>query len=407
MSAKLESQPQSIAPKQRVQAVDALRGLALLGMLLVHFQYYVHDDGLWSQRVNGAIDFFAVNRFYPLFALLFGVGFTLQFTRWGERPGFVAMYLRRVTALMLFAVVLAALTGYRVLESYAFWALPLLAIRRWSNRALVVVVLLCAFSRPLAEFAVWQWERNYITTEQSDANVKSERRLRADFHREEDRLRDQGKFTQLALHRLRHSLDTFLSWRFYIPSDPFVLLVLGMLAVRFQLFQEPTRNRRLLIALIVYGVIAGIGSQFVGKFFPFESSNLRLTQAYRFLMFAIFDERFQGIAYAATLLLLTARAANSHTILSMLAAPGRLSLTNYVAQVTILEVVFASSAPLISLNRWEALIGVIVIFTAQVWFSRWWMSRFRYGPLEWLWRSFTFSRWEPLRRNQAGSAATA
>ena len=68
----------NIESRQRVQAVDVLRGLALIGMLLVHFQYYVHDDSLWSGRINEAVDFLAVDRFYPLFAFLFGTGFTLS-----------------------------------------------------------------------------------------------------------------------------------------------------------------------------------------------------------------------------------------------------------------------------------------------------------------------------------------
>jgi uncharacterized membrane protein YeiB len=56
--------------------------------------------------VNNAIEFLAVNRFYPLFALLFGVGFALQFERWGERRSILLVYLRRIAALLLFATVI-------------------------------------------------------------------------------------------------------------------------------------------------------------------------------------------------------------------------------------------------------------------------------------------------------------
>jgi uncharacterized protein len=91
--------------KSRVEAVDALRGLAFAGMLLVHFQYYVHDESVWSQHIGTSVDFIAVDRFYPLFALLFGAGFALQFTRWEARHGFVTMYLRRLGALMVIAAI--------------------------------------------------------------------------------------------------------------------------------------------------------------------------------------------------------------------------------------------------------------------------------------------------------------
>jgi uncharacterized protein len=396
---------ENLQPKQRVQVVDALRGLALVGMLLVHFQYYVHDESVWSGRVNWLVDNFAVNRFYPLFACLFGVGFALQFERWGERPGFVKMYLRRLFALMLIATVLVAATGYRVLESYAIWGLVLLAVRRWSNGALVVLVLLCAFSRPVVEFGVWQWERTHLTVEQSDANVRDDWRAGPEFHEAEDRLRDQRAFAQLAMLRLKFEFNYVRSWRFWIPSDPFVMILLGLFAVRMHIFVEPGLHRKLLMAVIIYGAIALGGSLLTVTFMPSESSHLRLTQAARYLMFAIFDERFHGLAYASLILLWSARNSASGRLVQWLSYPGRLSLTNYVVQVAVLETVFASSTPMMGLNRWTGLVGVVVVFATQVVFSRWWIARFRYGPLEWVWRSMTFARLEPLRRERTIAAA--
>jgi uncharacterized protein len=392
--------------KSRVEAVDALRGLALAGMLLVHFQYYVHDESVWSQHIGTSVDFIAVDRFHPLFALLFGAGFALQFTRWEGRHGFVTMYLRRLSALMVIAAILIALTGYHVLESYALWGLPLLLMRRWSNRAMVIVVLLCAFSRPVAHLTCWEWERwHNITVEQSNARVNQESRLWPDYQREETRLRDGGSFSQLAAHRLHHNFGVLLHWQNDLPSDPLLMMVFGLLAVRMRVFQEPLRKRKLLIAVIVYGAVSGIGSTLIGNLWHPQFASLRLGMGLRTLVFTIFDERFQGMAYAAGLLLWIARQGTSQNFTSLLAAPGRLSLTNYVLQVSLLETFFASNTPLIRLNRWSALTGVLLVFLLQVWFSRWWMARYRYGPLEWLWRCVTLARWEPLLRERARAAA--
>jgi uncharacterized protein len=390
------------ATKQRVQAVDALRGLALVGMLLVHFQYYVNDSSLWSQRINSAVDFLAVDRFYPLFAVLFGTGFTLQMMRWGERPGFVAMYLRRLTALMAFAVLLIGLTGYRVLESYAFWALPLLAIRRWSNRTLVIVILCCAFAHPLVEFATWQWEKRNVSLEESNARVKAELRYWPAATQEGDRLRDEGKFRELVEFRLRKTFGQYLHWQYFVPGDPFLLFLVGMLAVRLQVFQDPSRYRKLLIAIIVVGSFAGIMSAIVGNVLHFDSlPSARLALAARRLTYAIFDERLQGMAYAAVILLWMAQSSLGQRVGRYLSYPGRLSLTNYVVQVSILEIFFATSHPIIPLNCRGALVGVVVVFLLQIAFSRWWILRYRFGPLEWLWRSMTFARWERLRREMS------
>jgi uncharacterized protein len=394
-----------VQKKSRVEAVDALRGLALAGMLLVHFQYYVRDESFWSRRIGTAVDFLAVDRFYPLFAFLFGAGFALQFARWEGRPEFVAMYLRRLAALMGFAAVLIAVTGYHVLESYALWGLALLLVRRWSNRSLFILALLCAFSRPVAHLACWEWEHwRSVPVEQSNARVNEELRLWPDYLREQDRLLDEGSFSQLAIHRLRHNFGMLLHWQNNLPTDPFMMFVLGLLAVRARLFQEVAHHRTLLIAIIVYGAIAGIASILIANLWHPQFASLRLGMSYRTLVFAVFDERFQGLAYAAALLRWTANRGASQRLLSFLASPGRLSLTNYVMQVAILEILFGSSTPLLRLNRWSALTGVLLLFVFQVWFSRLWMARYRYGPLEWLWRSITMLSWQPLLHERARAA---
>jgi uncharacterized protein len=391
----------NVEAKSRVQAVDALRGFALLGMLLVHFQYYVPDGGgAWSDRAGRIINFISEDRFYPLFAVLFGVGFTLQATRWADRPGFVTMYLRRLAALMAFAAVLIGLTGYRVLEAYAFWALPLLLICRWSNRALVIGIFVCAFTPAAVEFASWQWEKRHLTLEESNAKVTQERRYWRNAIAEGDRLRDQGDFAKLIPFRLEKSFGQYLHWKYYVPGDPLMMFLIGMLAVRVRLFQEPSRYRKLLIAVIMIGAVAGTMSIFAADIFDFGSiSSFRLAQAARKVTYSIFDERFQGFAYAAALLLWIESSRSSERFTRLLASAGRLSLTNYVVQIAILEIFFATTHPIIPLNRWGTLVGVPLVFGLQIVFSRWWMARFKYGPLEWLWRSATFARWEPLRRS--------
>jgi len=316
------------------------------------------------------------------------------------------MYLRRLAALMAFAAILIALTGYHVLESYAIWGLALVLVRRWSNRSLLILLVLCALSRPVAHFLCWEWEQWHdVPLEQSNAQVQAELRLWPDYQREADRIRDEGSFSQLAARRLRHNFGVLLHWQNDLPSDPFMMFVLGLLAVRLRLFQEVAQHRKLLIAIIVYGAIAGIVSTLISNLWHPQFASRRLGMSCRTLVFAVFDERFQGLAYAAALLLWTTRPAASKRFLSFLAAPGRLSLTNYVMQVAILEILFSSSTPLVRLNRWSALAGVLLLFSLQIWLSRWWMARYRYGPLEWLWRSITMLTWEPILRERARAAA--
>ena len=83
------------------------------------------------------------------------------------------------------------------------------------------------------------------------------------------------------------------------------------------------------------------------------------------------------------------------------AAPvGRMAFSNYIAQSIMLGLIFYGyGLGLFGLNIWPSLAIVVVIFAAQSAFSRWWLDRFQFGPLEWLWRSLMYGRRQPLRRS--------
>src|SRR5687767_13826228 len=159
----------------RLAAVDALRGLALLGMLVVHVQYYAGTPSPAADRIQTVIDAIYTERFWALFAFLFGVGFALQIERWGDKPGFVRIYLRRLLILALFAIVVSALTGYRVLLGYAFWGFVLLAMRRFSTRALLIAAVVISLTPAAVSAVRWQIEKRTIGVEASNQTVLHER----------------------------------------------------------------------------------------------------------------------------------------------------------------------------------------------------------------------------------------
>ena len=91
-----EPSASAAATTRRFPTIDALRGLALLGMLIVHFHDYAQDRGPAAAQIARGVEIFAVDKFYPLFACLFGVSFAIQFERWGGRPDFLRIYTRRL-----------------------------------------------------------------------------------------------------------------------------------------------------------------------------------------------------------------------------------------------------------------------------------------------------------------------
>jgi len=85
--------------------------------------------------------------------------------------------------------------------------------------------------------------------------------------------------------------------------------------------------------------------------------------------------------------------------LRAVAPAGRMALTNYLAQSVIGTLLFYGYGLGLwgGVSRAWQVLGVVVVFALQVALSRWWLSRFRYGPMEWLWRAFTYLQWPPMR----------
>mgnify|MGYP001807128757 CR=1 FL=1 len=86
--------------------------------------------------------------------------------------------------------------------------------------------------------------------------------------------------------------------------------------------------------------------------------------------------------------------------LRLLIPAGRMALTNYIMQSVIAISLFRPGLGGLyaKLGVFDCALLVLVIFAAQVALSHWWLARFRYGPLEWLWRSGTRQQWQAMRR---------
>lgn len=96
-------------------------------------------------------------------------------------------------------------------------------------------------------------------------------------------------------------------------------------------------------------------------------------------------------------------------ILGFLAPVGRMALTNYLMQSAIGVTVFCGwgFGRWGLWHTWQVAAYAVVVFTAQAVFSRWWLGRFRFGPVEWLWRSMTYGAWQPFLKRARQSACDA
>jgi uncharacterized protein len=147
-------------PLERIHVLDILRGLALLGMFIVHFHVNSSEPGGLDDLIRTAIWRLVETKSHGTFALLFGAGFAIQLRR-AEARGrpFAGIYLRRLAVLPLFGLAAHAFFGFNVLLGYAVWGVPLLLMRSWSTRALLITAVFAAASVTLYRLAETQYLR--------------------------------------------------------------------------------------------------------------------------------------------------------------------------------------------------------------------------------------------------------
>jgi len=392
----------AVTQDERVHTLDILRGLALLGMILVHFHQHMEVEASGAESLIGWVTWVGVEtKAWGVFALLFGAGFALLLRNLERRGApVVAFYLRRLAALAVFGLIAEAGFGFQILLEYAIWGVPLLLIRKWSSRALLTVAVLAVAVAP-AVYAVRVLARQGDpATAAGQASPAAGSNPLAALHAAEA----TGRYLPLLRARLANMRAKYGSWTTYLPGSSFALFVIGTLAFRRGVFTDPRTQPRLIAGAMAFGFISWALTWIVyATGLTVGSPALRpaLLSA-----FGLIQDQWLCLTYAGGLILLIAYRPVWESRLRLFSVAGRMALTNYLLQIAVLDVLASSYGarlrvrPLISVGLTAALFGFLAIF------SRWWLTRFRFGPAEWLWRAATYLRWPPMR-SSVGSVAAA
>jgi uncharacterized protein len=341
--------------------------------------------------------------------MLFSVGFAIQFRRAdarGER--FVRKYLRRLLALAAFGFIAHAGFGFNILLGYAIWGVPLLLVRKWSIPALVAATVLSAASGNLYQVARTAYGVATIGEPAFRAEEQALAARNRSFNEANREAQDATTYPSVFAARLRHMRWFYVQWFTFLPANTFTLFLLGVLGLRLGLFERPRQHRPLIAALMLFGAASWAVSRWLLPAPPAQIGtplvpNLVVTRLEG--GFGLVREMWLAFTYVGLVLLLVARDPLWLRRLAAFGWTGRMALTNYMIQIAILDLAFAKYALGLSLTPLVGLLAALALFLADAALSRWWLERFRYGPLEWLWRSITLGRWQPWR--VAGSANRA
>ncbi len=406
-------------PDRRIPALDALRGVAVIGIALMNVIAFAMPAGAYlNPRVWGgtgaletalwALGFVLVeDKFRALFAMMFGAGVAILLEKGGAHP--LRSHYARMGVLLIIGMAHAVLLANNdVLRIYAVCGLLLPLVARWPvKRLLWAAGLLVAGQLLVSGYYAWGW-LDYWFQHASGKIVDpaplevAERAYGAHPATIAAALEQGNESFAQRLDRRTGSLA--MQARFVVASIPSALasMLLGVALWRGGLLAGEWPARRALrlaktsALLTIPALVALAAWSILTGFDPI------VTAANAIVISAPFDIAL-GTGFAALAMALFGGALKHHRATRLLAAAGRMALTNYLATSLIFASLFASWGLGLfgDVSRHEALLlSLVPIIGILVW-SAPWLARFRQGPMEWLWRSLARFRRLPFRRDRA------
>jgi uncharacterized protein len=447
IAAPAEVRTNVIAPVtrlDRISAIDTIRGFSVLGILLVNIVQFgdVHwaynnphfvrafnpggsnplNIGVWA-----AIWILAEGKMRAIFSMLFGAGVILLTSRAEERGGGATMadiYTRRNLWLMLFGILHCYLFWIGdILYSYALTALIFLyPMRKLSARALVItgaVVLL--IDTPTAFFnarSTWEARDKYTAvvatekvgkklTKDQETAKKNWAAMQGPSRKAIEEETAQARGNYLSNLKLRTKWAPRVESLSYYKGgfcDVLGMMLLGMGLLKLG-FLSAQRSYAEYAAIAIAGYLAGIPINCYTVYIDIRDN---FDPATRMLSGITYDLQRFAVAFAhIAVVMMLCKAGRMKWFTSRLAAAGQMALTNYLFDTVVCCMVFCGYGFGLfgKLERYQLYYVVAAIWAAEFIGSRIWLAHFRFGPVEWAWRSLTYWKRQPMRLKAAAGEA--
>ena len=509
---------QPVALQERIQTIDIIRGIALLGILIINFTVdnrNVQPEEGWTGfadlLVYWPIKLFLDDRFMAMYCFLFGLGFSIQLLRAQERnTPFVMLYFRRLVALYLIGTAHNILTHAGILPSYAIVGVLLLLLYKLPWKFLPVLAILCFLiptardfyksqkavklvtentisniDTSLVDACVGVYERvgesgryNIITREgnkvfsqgrggkfemlvisdtefvnkrtavdkftfhrdstgniykfvihPTNANPVSGLKIQMDItkaQKEMDRqmaaiINPQQKisYKQFIVKNAKDTWQNLKNWswsNFFWGSNISNILPLFLMGLYFgrrKIFFDIPLNRKFLHNTMKWCLITG--GTGVAIFIGFEAWNVFIGKNWDW-GYSVFIRDLINISWNLGVMLMAIGYISGIGLLlekiewkkrlSFFAPVGRMGLTNYVLHTIPYIIIFDSFALGLSgkIGPFYRLLLALPVYGLLIILSHWWFKHFCIGPAEWLWRSLTYLKFQPMRIQQPDKA---
>ena len=392
----------------RITVIDALRGFALLGIIVNHssqeflagpnppsnplFNILSPTDAVLGQIMG----YLTAGKFFTIFSFLFGLSFAIQMDSAAKdgRP-FAGRMLWRILILFAIGFIHSMFYSGDILRIYAFLGIFLLLMRNLNNRVILIVGLLLVFNSPLIISRIQSQFAPPPTAQQMEMGKKQGEGF-VKMANETFNIKQNGTLADVVKMNFAGGLIGTLGFQLF-TGRLFItlgLFLLGMWAGRRRIFIENIENKYFFQRVRIGSSVIALISTLIVIFLGGISMRPPVSGWKGFINATAFDihQITLSVFYISVVTLLYWK--TQPVILRLLVAVGRMGLTTYLCGTAFGALVFFGyGLGLIGhIGVTTAVMLGIIFFALQIPFSNWWLSKYQFGPVEWLWRSLTYMK---------------
>lgn len=381
-----------LSKSPRIEAVDALRGFAVMAIILLHniehFNLYdfpkapsplieMLDGSIWN-----TLFFLFGGKAYAIFSLLFGFSFYIQLNNQVKKGGdFRGRFLWRLFLLLCLGFFNAVFFPGDILVLYAIVGVVLIPVRKWSDTAVLVLgIILLLQPMEWGKFFYALLHPDYVAAVPTSYGKYMYPALRGD------------SFIELVKSNFWYGQLFSLSWawhngRFFQTA---ALFMFGMWLGRKQYFVSSNTSVRFWLRALPAAIICFIPLYLLKDPVSHLYERVELAKPLSLIISSLANFAFMSILVSLFMLLWQSKGINR--VLHGLVPYGRMSLTNYISQSVVGSFIYFGYG--LGMYRhlgttYSFLVGVL-LFVIQLYFCRWWLSRHKQGPFEGIWRKATW-----------------
>jgi uncharacterized protein len=427
---------QPVMEHERITLIDSIRGMALLGILLMNIPVFgmpfpaflklsvLNEMGTINEKAWFIIEWPVEGTMRAIFSMLFGAGvilFTSRLEKKGEGLLVADYFMRRQIWLMLFGLINAFVFLWvgDILFEYAIAGILLFVFRNLSPKKLLLaagIVLLIATARDNRDLYI---QKALITNGESiaklDTNItkltENQKYALGDMKgfKEASSIESQqqiynknkrqtsGNYSEIYNNLSERAMNLEFYFSYFKIWDYIEFMFLGMAFFKMGILSGNATNK-----IYWFLFIIGLGGGLIISYYRLQPELLYKFNDYDLAKHVSFDyyaisRTFRSLGIFGLILLLY-KSGWFKWLFALTRPVGQMAFTNYLMQSVMGGLYFYGFGMSGKLQRYELYYVVLAIWFIEICWSHLWLKYFRFGPLEWAWRSLTYWKKQPLKR---------